>query len=106
MDNQKKPRAREKKVVGNGKGVEIHGEGLGTGRGDRPRGVRGRAERDCRDIDLDRGVLAPLPQRRHVHGDRRGRGLGRARRDGRAAPLRRKPARRALGQGAKPLPLS
>ena len=31
MDNQKKPRAREKKVVGNGKGVEIHGEGLGTG---------------------------------------------------------------------------
>ena len=31
MDNQKKPRAREKKVVENGKGVEIHGEGLGTG---------------------------------------------------------------------------
>ena len=31
MDNQRKPRAREKKVVGSGKGVEIHGEGLGTG---------------------------------------------------------------------------
>ena len=31
MDNQKKPRAREKKVVESGKGVEIHGQGLGTG---------------------------------------------------------------------------
>ena len=31
MDNQKKPRAREKKVVETGKGVEIHGEGLETG---------------------------------------------------------------------------
>ena len=31
MDEQKKPRAREKRVVGEGKGVEKHGEGLGTG---------------------------------------------------------------------------
>ena len=31
MDEQKKPRARAKKVVSGGKGVEIHGEGLGTG---------------------------------------------------------------------------
>ena len=31
MDDQKKPRSRVKKVVNDGKGVEIHGEGLGTG---------------------------------------------------------------------------
>lgn len=31
MDEQKKPRSRVKKVVNDGKGVEIHGEGLGTG---------------------------------------------------------------------------
>ena len=31
MDSQRKPRAREKKVTENGKGVEKRGEGLGTG---------------------------------------------------------------------------
>ena len=31
MDEQRKPRAREKKVVSEGKGVEKRGEGLGTG---------------------------------------------------------------------------
>ena len=31
MDEQKKPRSRVKKVVNDGKGVDIHGEGLGTG---------------------------------------------------------------------------
>ncbi len=31
MDEQKRPRSREKKVVNEGKGVEKHGEGLGTG---------------------------------------------------------------------------
>ena len=31
MDEQKKPRSRVKKVVNDGKGVEVHGEGLGTG---------------------------------------------------------------------------
>ena len=31
MDEQRKPRAREKKVVNEGKGVEKRGEGLGTG---------------------------------------------------------------------------
>jgi len=31
MDEEKKPRSRVKKVVNDGKGVEIHGEGLGTG---------------------------------------------------------------------------
>ena len=31
MDEGKKPRSRVKKVVNDGKGVEIHGEGLGTG---------------------------------------------------------------------------
>ena len=31
MDEQRKPRSREKKVVNEGKGVEIKGEGLGTG---------------------------------------------------------------------------
>ena len=31
MDEQKKPRSRVKKVVNQGNGVEIHGEGLGTG---------------------------------------------------------------------------
>ena len=31
MDEQRKPRAREKKIIGEGKGVEKQGEGLGTG---------------------------------------------------------------------------
>ena len=31
MDEQRKPRSREKKVVNEGKGVEKRGEGLGTG---------------------------------------------------------------------------
>ena len=31
MDGQKKPRAREKKVVNEAMNVEKHGEGLGTG---------------------------------------------------------------------------
>ena len=31
MDESKKPRSREKKVVNEGRGVEIYGEGLGTG---------------------------------------------------------------------------
>ena len=31
MDEEKKPRSRVKKVVNDGKEVEIHGEGLGTG---------------------------------------------------------------------------
>ena len=31
MDEQRRPRSREKKVVSEGKGVEKHGEGLGTG---------------------------------------------------------------------------
>ena len=31
MDSQKRPRAREKKITENGKGVEKRGEGLGTG---------------------------------------------------------------------------
>ena len=31
MDDQRRPRGREKKVVSEGKGVEKKGEGLGTG---------------------------------------------------------------------------
>ena len=31
MDEQRRPRSREKKVVSTGKGVEKKGEGLGTG---------------------------------------------------------------------------
>ena len=31
MDEQRRPRARQKKVVEGGKGVEKKGEGLGTG---------------------------------------------------------------------------
>ena len=31
MDEQRRPRSREKKVVGEGKGVEKKGQGLGTG---------------------------------------------------------------------------
>ena len=31
MDENRRPRSREKKVVGEGKGVEKKGEGLGTG---------------------------------------------------------------------------
>ena len=31
MDEQNKPNARKKRVVGDGKGIEKHGEGLGTG---------------------------------------------------------------------------
>ena len=47
MDGQKKPRAREKHIIGESKGVEIHGEGLGTGPVGNTGGYEARKEQEA-----------------------------------------------------------
>ena len=63
MDKQKKPRAREKRVVEGTMKVEKHGEGLGTGPAGNTGGYQERREQEAARPKKTTGGQQPSPQR-------------------------------------------
>jgi hypothetical protein len=63
MDEQKKPRAREKRVVEGTMKVEKHGEGLGTGPAGNTGGYQERREQEAARPQKTAGGPQPSPQR-------------------------------------------